>query len=88
MGMTRFAAELAGTGRTDPALTVEQLADVLWLAMDWHNDDWLVRRRGWSTVDFERWYVCTTAAAILVDQDRAAARGGTTSGSCCTASNP
>ncbi|MEV0132733.1 TetR/AcrR family transcriptional regulator [Dactylosporangium sp. NPDC050688] len=67
MGMTRFAAELAGTGRTDPALTVEQIADVLWLAMDWHNYDWLVRRRGWSTVDFERWYVRTTAAAILVD---------------------
>ncbi|MDG6104070.1 TetR/AcrR family transcriptional regulator [Dactylosporangium aurantiacum] len=66
-GMTRFAAELAGTGRTDPALTVEQLADVLWLAMDWHNYDWLVRRRGWSTVDFERWYVRTTAAAILIE---------------------
>src|SRR4051812_22819346 len=66
LGMTAFAAELAGTGGTDPALTVERIADVLWLAMDWHNYDWLVRRRGWSTVDFQRWYVRTTAAAILI----------------------
>ena len=66
-GMARFAAELVATGGTDPALTVEQVTDVLWLAMDWHNYDWLVRRRGWSTVDFERWYVRTTAAAILID---------------------
>lgn len=65
-GMGRFAAELIATGGTDPALTAEHIADVLWLAMDWHNYDWLVRRRGWSTVDFERWYVRTTAAAILV----------------------
>ncbi|MET7423263.1 TetR/AcrR family transcriptional regulator [Dactylosporangium sp. NPDC005555] len=65
-GMRRFAAELVATGGTDPALTAEQVTDVLWLAMDWHNHDWLVRRCGWSEADFQRWYVRTTAAAILV----------------------
>jgi TetR/AcrR family transcriptional regulator of autoinduction and epiphytic fitness len=61
--MTLFAAELAATGE----LTVDMDAavDVLWLAMDVRNYDWLVRERGWSPEKFQRWYVDTVGAAIL-----------------------
>lgn len=64
-GMTMLAAELIATGRTRPDVDTGQVADVLWLAMDVHNYDWLVRRRGWTVDRFERWYVDTVAAAIL-----------------------
>ncbi len=63
--MTMFAAELAATGGLRPDQTTETAADVLWLAMDVRNYDWLVRQRGWSPERFQRWYVDTVAAAIL-----------------------
>jgi AcrR family transcriptional regulator len=63
--MTMFAAELASTGQLRPDHTVETAADVLWLAMDVRNYDWLVRERGWPPERFRRWYVDTVAAAIL-----------------------
>jgi AcrR family transcriptional regulator len=64
-GMTRFAAELAATGELRPDHTVETATDVLWLAMDVRNYDWLVRRCGWPAERFQRWYVDTVAAALL-----------------------
>jgi AcrR family transcriptional regulator len=64
-GMTMFAAELASTGQVRPDHTIDTLVDVLWLAMDVRNYDWLVRERGWSPERFQRWYVDTVAAAIL-----------------------
>jgi AcrR family transcriptional regulator len=64
-GMTRFAAELAATGEVRPDHTVETATDVLWLAMDVRNYDWLVRRCGWPAERFQRWYVDTVAAALL-----------------------
>lgn len=64
-GMTMFAADLASTGRLRPDHTVETAADVLWLAMDVRNYDWLVRRRGWPVEHYRRWYVDTVAAALL-----------------------
>jgi TetR/AcrR family transcriptional regulator of autoinduction and epiphytic fitness len=64
-GMTMFAADLASTGELRPEHTVETAADVLWLAMDVRNYDWLVRRRGWPVTSFERWYVDTVSAALL-----------------------
>jgi AcrR family transcriptional regulator len=64
-GMTMFAADLAATGRLRPEHTIDTVADVLWLAMDVRNYDWLVRRRGWTPEQFQRWYVDTVAAAIL-----------------------
>jgi TetR/AcrR family transcriptional regulator of autoinduction and epiphytic fitness len=64
-GMTMFAAELAATGQLRPDHTIETVVDVLWLAMDVRNYDWLVRERGWSRERFQRWYVDTVAAAIL-----------------------
>jgi AcrR family transcriptional regulator len=64
-GMTMFAAELLSTGEVRPDHTVDTAADVLWLAMDVRNYDWLVRRRGWSAERFQRWYVDTVAAALL-----------------------
>ena len=44
---------------------METVADVLWLAMDVRNYDWLVRERGWSAEQFQHWYVDTVAAAVL-----------------------
>jgi hypothetical protein len=41
------------------------VADVLWLAMDVRNYDWLVRERGWPVERFRAWYVDTVAGAIL-----------------------
>ncbi|WIM99478.1 helix-turn-helix domain-containing protein [Actinoplanes oblitus] len=67
-GMLMFAADLLASGELRPEHTVETVADVLWLAMDVRNYDWLVRRRGWSPADFRRWYVDTVAAALLGDR--------------------
>jgi AcrR family transcriptional regulator len=64
-GMTMFAADLASTGQLRPEHTVDTAADVLWLAMDVRNYDWLVRQRGWPPERFQRWYVDTVAAALL-----------------------
>jgi TetR/AcrR family transcriptional regulator, regulator of autoinduction and epiphytic fitness len=65
-GMAMFAAELASTGQLRPDHTVETVADVLWLAMDVRNYDWLVRERGWTPERFRAWYVDTVAAAVLL----------------------
>jgi len=64
-GMTMFAADLAATGELRPEHTVDTAADVLWLAMDVRNYDWLVRRCGWPPERYQRWYVDTVAAALL-----------------------
>jgi TetR/AcrR family transcriptional regulator, regulator of autoinduction and epiphytic fitness len=64
-GMTMFATELASTGQLRPDQTVDTVVDVLWLAMDVRNYDWLVRERHWSPDRFQRWYVDTVAAAVL-----------------------
>jgi TetR/AcrR family transcriptional regulator, regulator of autoinduction and epiphytic fitness len=64
-GMVMFATELASTGELRPDVTIEVAADVLWLAMDVRNYDWLVRERGWTSERFQRWYVDTVSAAIL-----------------------
>ncbi|MEV0570279.1 helix-turn-helix domain-containing protein [Dactylosporangium sp. NPDC050588] len=65
-GMGMFAAELASTGQLRPEHTAGTAADVLWLAMDVRNYDWLVRQRGWPPERFQRWYVDTVAGALLV----------------------
>jgi hypothetical protein len=64
-GMTMFAADLTSTGELRPEHTLDTAADVLWLAMDVRNYDWLVRQRGWPPERFQRWYVDTVAAALL-----------------------
>jgi TetR/AcrR family transcriptional regulator, regulator of autoinduction and epiphytic fitness len=66
-GMRMFAGALAATGRLRPEHTVDTAADVLWLAMDVRNYDWLVRERGWTADGFRRWYVETVAAALFVE---------------------
>ncbi|MFC8525906.1 TetR/AcrR family transcriptional regulator [Nocardia sp. NPDC057227] len=63
MGM--FAADLAVTGELRAELSDEEIVDVLWLAMDVRNFDWLVRRRGWSPERFADWYVESVAAVLL-----------------------
>ncbi|TMR10286.1 TetR/AcrR family transcriptional regulator [Nonomuraea turkmeniaca] len=64
-GMEMLAADLAATGRLRSDHDIDSAADVLWLAMDVHNYDWLVRQRGWPPERYQRWYVDTVAAAIL-----------------------
>lgn len=63
-GMSIFGAELLATGLLRPEHDADSVADILWLAMDFRNYDWLVRRRGWSAERFERWYVETVLAAL------------------------
>lgn len=65
-GMVMFATELAQTGRLRADHDVDSAADVLWLAMDVRNYDWLVRQRAWSAERYQRWYAETVAAALLV----------------------
>lgn len=64
-GMAMFAAELVGTGALRPDLDVEQVADILWLAQDVRNFDWLVRQRGWPLEQYQRWYVDTVSGATI-----------------------
>ncbi|MGX6602240.1 TetR family transcriptional regulator [Micromonosporaceae bacterium Da 78-11] len=61
-GMLMFAGDLEVTGEV--RLGREEAADVLWLAQDIRNYDWLVSQRGWSTERFERWYVDSVAAVL------------------------
>jgi TetR/AcrR family transcriptional regulator of autoinduction and epiphytic fitness len=65
MGMTGFARDLCSTGAIREGLDVDRVADVLWLAMDVRNFDWLVRQRGWTPEEYQDWYVRTVSAAIL-----------------------
>ncbi|MFB9318232.1 TetR/AcrR family transcriptional regulator [Cryptosporangium minutisporangium] len=66
-GMEMFAADLAVTGEV--LVSQERAADVLWLAQDIRNYDWLVRERGWPVERFERWFV-DSVAAVLSAPDR------------------
>ena len=61
-GMVMFAADLAATGEV--RVSQERAADVLWLAQDIRNYDWLVRECGWSSAQFEQWYVDSVAAVL------------------------
>ncbi len=61
-GMLMFAADLAETGEV--RVSQDRAADVLWLAQDIRNYDWLVSRRGWSAEQFERWFVDSVTAVL------------------------
>ncbi|GIE94908.1 TetR family transcriptional regulator [Paractinoplanes rishiriensis] len=61
-GMAMFAVDLAATGEV--RVSQERAADVLWLAQDIRNYDWLVRERGWPVERFERWFVDSVAAVL------------------------
>ncbi|GAA3419219.1 hypothetical protein [Streptosporangium vulgare] len=65
---TTLAAVAAGpveTGAVRADHDADGVADVLWLAMDLRDYDWLVRERGRPVQRLERWYVDTVAAAVL-----------------------
>jgi TetR/AcrR family transcriptional regulator of autoinduction and epiphytic fitness len=61
-GMTMFATHLVTSGVVTKPVGI--VADVLWLAMDVRNYDWLVRERDWPAERFQRWYVTTVTAAL------------------------
>lgn len=63
--MTMFATDLIATGEVRTDRSADDVVDVLWLAMDVRNYDWLVRQRRWSSERFQQWYVDTTASALL-----------------------
>jgi TetR/AcrR family transcriptional regulator of autoinduction and epiphytic fitness len=65
-GMTMFAADLAATGEV--RVSQERAADVLWLAQDIRNYDWLVRERGWPVERFEKWFVDGVAAVLTAPE--------------------
>jgi AcrR family transcriptional regulator len=64
-GMLGFAGVLLSTGQVRADHDLDAVADVLWLAMDVRNYDWLVRQRGWPVERYEQWYVDTVSAAVL-----------------------
>jgi AcrR family transcriptional regulator len=64
-GMSLFAAELTATGALRPDLNLEQVTDVLWLAQDVRNFDWLVQQRRWTLEQYQHWYVNTVSGAII-----------------------
>ena len=64
-GMGMFAAHLRDSGCLRSDVDVDAAADVLWLAMDFRNYDWLVRERGWSVEAYRRWYVDSVGGALL-----------------------
>ena len=61
-GMMMFAADLAATGEV--MVSQDRAADMLWLAQDIRNYDWLVRERGWPVERFEQWFVDSVAAVL------------------------
>jgi TetR/AcrR family transcriptional regulator, regulator of autoinduction and epiphytic fitness len=75
-GMTMFAADLSTGGALLPEHTAGSAADVLWLAMDVRNYDWLVRQRGWSVERYQDWYVRTVEAALFGTADTATPPAG------------
>jgi AcrR family transcriptional regulator len=64
VGMTLMAENLREHGLLRRGMTVAKAADVLWAHMDVRNYVALVRERGWSPREFERWYVDVTAAML------------------------
>jgi TetR/AcrR family transcriptional regulator, regulator of autoinduction and epiphytic fitness len=75
-GMAMFAADLAATGEVRDDVTRDEVVDVLWLAQDVRNYDWLVRRRGWDPERYQAWYVDTVAGVILRPAGRKSPRAG------------
>ncbi|GAA2678679.1 TetR family transcriptional regulator [Actinoplanes palleronii] len=66
-GMLMFAADLTETGEI--RISQDQAADVLWLAQDIRNYDWLITQRGWSAPQFEQWFVTTVTASLTTPSD-------------------
>ncbi len=65
------------TGAVREDLDVERVADVLWLAMDVRNYDWLVRQRGWTLEQYQDWYVRTSPAPSSASRTRGRRRRST-----------
>lgn len=78
-GMTMFGQDLMATGCVRSELTLEEVAQVLQLAMDVRNYDWLVGQCGWSEDRFRAWYVESVASVLLEPVERSPQGGGTPS---------
>jgi AcrR family transcriptional regulator len=67
LGMLAFAGDLLRTGAVRADLDADRVADVLWLAMDVRNYDWLVRQRGWTLEQYQDWYCSSVSGALFAD---------------------
>jgi hypothetical protein len=66
-GATALAAHLAEAGALAPGLPVEWARDLIWLHSAPDAYRLLVRERGWSLDEYERWFATSLAAALLPD---------------------
>jgi AcrR family transcriptional regulator len=64
-GTARIAELYASHFALRPGLTVERAADILWTLTSPEIADRLIRRRGWSLDDYERWLGDAMADAIV-----------------------
>jgi AcrR family transcriptional regulator len=64
-GAAALAGHLAETGALAPGLTVERARDLIWLHTAPDTYRLLVRERGWSLDEYERWFATSLAAALL-----------------------
>ena len=65
VGMTLMAENFREQGLLRRGVSVTKAADVFWMHMDPRIYIALVRDRGWSARDYEKWYVEATAALVL-----------------------
>jgi hypothetical protein len=75
-GATALATHLAGTGALAPGLPVERARDLIWLHTAPDTYRLLVRERGWTLDQYERWFAASLAAALLQDGSPAAPGSG------------
>jgi len=64
-GMTMLARNLMGKPGMDPALTLEEVRDVLWTFNSPELYDLLVVRRGWSPEQYESWLARSWSRLLL-----------------------
>jgi hypothetical protein len=64
-GATALANHLAETGALAPGLPAERARDLIWLHTAPDTYRLLVRERGWTLDQYERWFAASLAAALL-----------------------
>ena len=64
-GATALATHLADTGALAPGLPAERARDLIWLHTAPDIYRLLVRERGWTLDQYERWFAASLAAALL-----------------------
>lgn len=63
--MAKFAKDLQGTGQLRGDLSLDQIADMVWVTNSSEMFVMLTIERGWSTDDYERWLADTWTRLLL-----------------------